>query len=232
MTILSIVQEAVERIGLSAPPTLIGSTNKTSIQCRALLRQEIKALSKKIAWQALQEEVSFMTIAVENQGVITTLFPNLDYIIDDTIYNRTTRIPLYGPMSPQVQAINKAWINTNPWGQYFIEDNELHIYPVPPSGQNVFAKYVTNFVGTNGSNRITAFTADTDFPILDEEVITLGVMWRFKHQNGFEYMEDFNAYESMVNNLVLRDTPKPILNMDAPQNYIPGTFVQAGGWGI
>jgi hypothetical protein len=52
---------------------------------------------------------------------------------------------------------------------------------------------------TSGASRTSAaqsaWAADTDTGILSEEVMTLGVIWRFLKAKGFDYSEPFRTYE-------------------------------------
>jgi hypothetical protein len=59
-----------------------------------------------------------------------------------------------------------------------------------------------------------AFTADTDTSVLNEPVMTDGVVWRFKSAKGLDFTEEFQEYEEKVARLVAQDGGgKPRLNL-------------------
>jgi hypothetical protein len=42
------------------------------------------------------------------------------------------------------------------------------------------------------------FSADDDLPLLDDDLIYLGVVWRYRYSKGLEYAEDFRIYNEAV----------------------------------
>ena len=51
-------------------------------------------------------------------------------------------------------------------------------------------------------------SADTDTGILDEELMTLGLKWRWKKSKGLDYAEDFSSYEIRVQKAMQNDGAK------------------------
>lgn len=234
LNILQIGQEAVSRMGLTKPTALIGSKDQTAIHILSLLKEEVKSLGRKISWQVLQREASLTTVAAQDQGAITTLIPNLGFIINDTIWNRTLKRPVFGPLSPQLQAQNKAFFQSGPWNQFYIREGHLWFYPQPVAGQSVYVQYVSKAVGKSYAGvEINAFTLDTDIPYLDDEALILGVKSRFRAAKGFDNTADIAEYTNCINDLIGRDASKPILSMDGTKyDIMPGIFIPAGSWSL
>lgn len=231
MNILQIVQEALSQFGLPKPATLIGNTDQTATQAYTLLKKEIRKLSRRTQWQQLAAETTFTTVAQESQGVVSTLLPNLDYIINNTIWNRSLKVPVYGSLSPEVYAQKKSMVNQAPYNQFRIMGDNFLMYPAPSAGQTIAVDYMTNFVGVNvGGTQLTEFTADTDSPILDSDAIIAGVIWRFKKEKGFDYSEDYNDYSAIVDDLMARNVPPPILQIGGNNDFVGGIFIPAGSW--
>ena len=233
MTVLSIARSALGRIGLSKPNSIVGSTEKTSSQALELIVEECNDLASK-QWQALQREGTFTTVATESQGDINTIAPNLNYIVNDTLWNRSLRRPVFGPLVPATYQQNKAFFQSGPWSQYRIKDNELLFYPAPAVGNNIYFEYITKalYKDSLGVDKVE-ITADTDAMALDEELITLGIVWRFKQQKGLDYSEDFSKYTKRLNDLLARDGTKPVLHLDnSGYDVMPGIFVPAGSWSL
>jgi hypothetical protein len=80
----------------------------------------------------------------------------------------------------------------------------------------------------------SAWASDTDTGIINEELMTLGLCWRFKAGQGFDYAEEFRSYEMAVAQDIARDGGKRTLNA----GYYIGTrrrrapFVQDGSWNL
>lgn len=234
MTILSICNDAVDRIAITlSGTTVFSNTADTARQMRALANQEGKELMRRGSWQALTTEKTFTSIAQETQtGVIPSDF---DHMLNETFYNRTRKRQVTGPLSSRDWQAQKSIIATVLYDSYRIRGNSVLMIPVPPAGDTYAFEYISkNFVLDNASTPKAAFTADTDTSILDEELITLGVIWRFLKAKGFDYSEAFRTYELQVSQALARDGSKRTINFAQQVNYgrprYPG--VQDGSWNL
>lgn len=201
MTALTIIQKVCTLPGLTAPTVVFASTDAQIIQLRSLMNEELVELARDHAWTVLTLEKTFSTVAaaIQTNSVPT----DFDWYVNETMWNRTTRVKLGGPVSPEewqtYQAISLLSI---PQAVFRFRGGNLLFYPTPAAGQTVAYEYLTN-IRVSGSK--TEFTADTDTCLLDEQVITLGTRWRFLKAKGFDYAEDFRTYELMKAKAIARD---------------------------
>lgn len=237
MSLLSVVISFCERTNLPAPTSVIGTTDEKILQVKALLEEEGIDLAKRGAWQALTFEAPVTTLALEDQGAMTALATNgFNYIKNDTIWDRSSRLPIVGPMDSQDWQMLKAVVTTGPRYQFRIRGGKLLINPVPTAGLLWFFEYVTNnwILGANGTTYKQYFTLDTDTILLPEDLTLTGLRWRWKKEKGMEYAEDFRTYEMQVKDAVGRDGGKRLLRMDYPLRQWPGPgiFIPSGSWKI
>lgn len=233
MSLLTIVQDVTQRLGIGVPAAVAGSADPSAIQLLALLNRAGRALAARTNWMALSAEATFTTVATENQGALTTIAPNLKFIVDDTIWNRTLRRPVYGPLSPQGWGERKAMVFTGPWNQFRILGTQLKFIPAPVAGQTCAFEYVTKAWATDatGVTTKTSFSVDTDVALLDEELLTTDLLWRWKASKGIEFGVDQQEHEGLVLDAMARDGSKPILNMNGgPDGIAPVVFVPRGSW--
>ncbi len=54
--------------------------------------------------------------------------------------------------------------------------------------------------------------ADTDFPLLDDDLIIMGVVWKYLKRKGFDYQEEKAIYEKECRDRLTRLEGAPILN--------------------
>lgn len=216
MTMLSIIQDACGRLSLVQPTVVVGSTDKQVIQLLALLNQEGKDLATKCAWQALTEQGTFVTVAAATQpGAIPADF---DRFIPNTFFNRTTRRPITGPITP----LQWQWIQAQPvysavYLAFRIRTGSFLMAPTPPAGQSVYFEYVSKYWALSAALAAKAkFTVDTDTSYLDEELLTLGLEWRYLRAKGLDYAEEMETYERQVEQSVARDGGSSALSI-APQ---------------
>lgn len=237
MTLLQVVTQFCERKNLSVPSTVIGSSDKQVKQIRALLEKEGIELRKRGAWEGVTFEATHTSTAAEDQGAMTTIAgAGFDYIKNQTIWDRTDNLPIIGPMSAQDWQMLKGMDNTNPRYQFRIRAGKLLINPTPSAGKSWAFEYVSKYwiaatAGTAPTKRL--FTADTDEVWLPEEIVSLGLEWRWEASKGLDYAENFRSYEIMVKDALGRDGGKPILSMsDEGRSIKPGVFVSPGSWSI
>ena len=237
MSLLSLVIAACRSpgINLDAPNAVATSTNETVLRLMQIVNEEGKDLAQRGAWQALQLQASFATVATESQGVLTTIAPNINYIINDTIWDTTRRRPLFGPLTPQQFQQQKSMYMTGPWYQFRVRAGLLLFVPVSAAGDACVFEYITKGWCTDvaGTASKTAYALDTDVSLLNEDIMKLGVVWRWKQGNGLDYAEDYAKYERQVANALGRDASKPVLNMgDYRYDIMPGIFVSSGSWNV
>lgn len=219
-SILQIIQDVAPRLGIPKPNSATGSTDPQVSQLVALANEETQELGARYPWTVLIEECNFTTVNAESQGTLVgTVIPAgqvLGYIIGDTMWNRTQKINVPGPMSPAgwqgVKALNSAG---GFWSRYRIRANQLLFYPAPAAGQQVYFEFVSEstVIDALGDSYSTRFQKDDDLPLLNARLIRLGLKWRWKYAKGLDYAEDFDSYEAAVTDAMHRDGTKPKLDM-------------------
>ena len=234
MSLLTMIQSATPRIGIPKPQLIAGSTDDQVLQLMGIANEEGSELSRRYAWQALTKEGSFTTVATESQGSITTIAgSDFRYVINETIWNRTQRRPVFGPKSSQQWQQLKAQQINGPWYQYRIRGNLIIFIPVPTAGESCYFEWVSkNFVTLASGGTSATWVADGDTGLLDEDLMSAGIIWRWKQIKGLEYAEDFAKYERMVEDAMARDGSKPRLSLGGggSELYYPGVIVPSGNW--
>lgn len=234
-TCLSIVQTVCGRLGITTTNAAVGATDQQIIQVVALLNEEGQELSARYPWVSLQAEATYTTLAAEDQGLMETIAPGWLYTINDTIWNRSLRRPVFGPQPPAVWQQQKAFAINGPWSNYRVKAGHLYMYPTPVAGQDCYFEFVTRYwlTDTTGATGREVFAVDTDIPKLDWQLLVLGTIWRWKKAKGFEYSEDFNTYERRVMDAMARDGGKDTLSLtNTKYDVFPGVVVPSGSWAL
>lgn len=207
----------------------------------ALANEEGQELAARHDWQALTKEATFTTVATESQGSIASIISaavsgdTMNNIVNNTIWNRTQRRPVFGPLDNQQWQQLKAMNISGPWNQFRIRGGNLIFVPVPTAGHTCTFEYVSKMWATDsvGTTLKSAFTADGDLSSLEDRLVTLGLVWRYKASNSLEYAEDFNKYEAAVADAIGKDGTRDWLNMDAARfDFPPGVMVPIGSWNV
>lgn len=232
LTCLQIIQTACRRIGITAPNAAVGATDPQIIQLVALSEEEGQEHADRARWQSLQTEATFTTVATELQGALATIAPGFESIVNDTIWNRTLRRPVYGPKSQQDWQQARAMQLNGPFNSYRIVNDTIKFYPAPVAGETCAFEYMSeNWVTTSIGGTSSSWTNDADTIKLDDKLFILGVVWRWKAAKGLDYAEDFSKYEHSMIDKIAKDGGKPRLNMSGANYDIqPGIFIPAGNW--
>ena len=221
-------------MGITPPASVSGSTDPQILQLMALANEEGQDLSARYPWQNLRQESTFSTVAAESQGSITTLAgSDFRYILNDIMWNRSLLRPVFGPLGPQNWQALKARNVTGPFQQFIMRGNTVRFIPIPPAGQTVAFEWISkNWVTLAAGGTSSTWAADADTGLLDEEIMTQGIIWRWKEAKGLAYAEDYNKYERLVNDQMARDGGKGRLNLGGSVNDFPvGILVPIGNWG-
>lgn len=233
MSLLTLIQNTAGRVGITRPTSAYSSTDQQVIQLVALAQQEGKELAKRHSWQKLTSEKTFTSIAAETQ---TSAIPDdFDRFVDETFFNRTMKRFVDGPLTPQEWQYHKGVVATTIIEAFRVRGNSLMLTPTPAAGSTYAYEYVSkNWCESSDGTDQSAWAADTDVGILDEELMTLGVIWRWQRAKNLDYAESFNTYEMQVAQAITRDGGKPRLNTgrDTSHRAARRPTIQEGSWSL
>jgi hypothetical protein len=235
MTLLSIVQDAWQRLGIEddTPSVVVGASDTSVKVLLALSVQEGKELAARAMWQRLTKVATITTTATQVQsGAIPADFSRM---IPDTAWNYTEREPLLGPLSPSEWQQLEAGLVGPPDLHFRLRGNDFLLLPTPEAGVDIRFEYVSTYwVDTDGDGEGDAVTwsADTDTPLLDEEAMTRGLVWRWLKRNRLPFADEFAEYKVWVDQLIARDGVRKTLNMGGGRSDERGAKVPEGSWNL
>lgn len=231
MTLLEVVQRFCTRTGIPSPAFVVASTDAQIKQIQGLIDELCEEFSTRLRWSGLTLEASFTTVAAEDQGALTTIAPGISgtAIDNETIFNRTLRLPVYGPMPGDKWQALKALPTTGPFYKYRIRGGRLLFNPAPPAGHSCAFEYRSKMVvvAVDGVTIKPYPTADDDSFLIDDVLLLAGLRWLWKKEKGLPYAEEFTRFEQMFNDQNARDGSKPRLSMDgsSSRGAYPGVFI-------
>lgn len=229
MSLLTIIKAVSKRVGLTAPTTAIGLSDKNVIRLIELSNEDGKELARRHDWQALINEETHTTLAAESQGLITAIAgSDFDRICNGTEWNRTQNRRWFPVSKEQWQRMKSNNI-TGPDTYYRIRGNYLRAIPTPTAGETLAFEWVSkNWCESSGGTGQQEWAADSDVSRINEDLLIAGLVWRWKQSQGLEYAEDFSKYEALVANAIARDGPKGVLNMG--RKVVENYNIPEGQW--
>lgn len=96
MTILSIAQKVAKRLMLPSPATLVGNTDNNVVLISSMMLETIESIRDEYGWPELQKAHLFYTIANLEWYALPLDFNRTTM---ETLWNRTQRWPLIGPLN-------------------------------------------------------------------------------------------------------------------------------------
>lgn len=236
MTLLEIIQEACRRTGLPVPVSAMTSTDPSVRQMICFLNELLTELTNRWMFEELMREATFTSVATESQGLLSTLAPlGFMSIIPGTFYNRSTGLIVEGPVSASQWQQDKALSTSGAIQSFRIRNSEMLFDPVPQAGESMAFEYRSNACLYNSTSATykSRYSDDGDTFLLDDNLLLLGLRYKWKAEKGLAYAEDLSRFEIYANDLAGRSGSKPVLDMGGyPQSRKPGVIVPPGSWNV
>lgn len=211
---LSQIATAVSRkLPLSVDPTtVVGASDAQTRQLLELLQEEGDELVDRHEWSRLLVTQSIVSSTADVQ---TTTLP--------TDWNRFQKrasfwrsgssiTPLAGPVGPDEWQRLITIPGTYP-GYWRMLAGSVQTLGVPV-GETVSIQYISQnwILDADLTTTKALWAADSDMPLLSDNLVILGGRWRWKQSKGLDYAEDMETYERRLEARIASDrAPSPIM---------------------
>ena len=197
-TLLQIATQALGEIGLVAPSLIASNADPTAIQILALLNREGQELADlEGGWPQVRGQQTIILVP----GQEAYDFPaDLLYYREGSSWDATRHRPVAGPVSDrQWQQARLGSGLLSPSLRYRLMDGQIHFDPIPSAADQIVFEYVSAcWCRSAAGTPQAAFAADTDVPILPDDLFVLGLKWRLLAAKGMNYAEERAAYDLAV----------------------------------
>lgn len=232
MSLLTIVQDSCYVIGITAPTAVVTSSDATILELLAMANRVGNELSRRYEWQELTKQASWSATGSIDQGYLTSIDTSFGRFIDQTMWDRTLRQNIIGPVTAQEWQSDLSWAVVSPPYKFIVQSGKLQVGPTAITAAhtmvfNFISKYwCQSSVGAGQS----AFAADTDTAIIPEELFTLSLIWRWKQAKGLAYAEDMESAEEQIERYMGQSGGRRVLFVGGSGIYYLGENVPAGDW--
>lgn len=216
MTVASALQSATVRLVGQKPTAFFSASGGIEEELTDLANETARAIAEEHDWRAL----TTLTTLVGYGGVDFDLPDDYDRMPTDV---RVWSTAWPGQFYQRARDLNEwydnqQFVSSGAPGWWIMLDDKLQVHPAPPVGTNVQLYYVSrNSVKSEGGTPKAEFTADDDVFRLDERLITLGVIWRWRAQKRLEYAEDLRNFEIAQSKRIKADKGARILAEGRPR---------------
>jgi hypothetical protein len=217
MSLLTICQDAAEEIGFDTPSSIISNTDPTAVRLLRLAHRTGAILAKK-PWHLLIKTHSFSTVAGEPQYALPSDYRSL---VANTIWNQTTDQAVY-IISPVMWSYEKS-VNTSAYQDMFrlLGDDagpsigrKITIHETPSAVETIYFQYFSKNWLTSAGVEYSEFQTDNDEVIFDDDLFTMGVIWRMLKSLGQPYLEEKTEFDRELEICLAQDGATENLHAD------------------
>jgi hypothetical protein len=233
VTAKTIVQEFCRRQKLPVPNTVQGSTDAQVVRILGLLNEMLDDFVVKELWQQNTVEATHTTLALSDQGAITTIAPGFVNIVPDSFFNRSGNLQVYFGLTAdewQARQVVGGGLGPTYWAR--LRQDRLLVDPTPPAGETWAFEYRSEYFCKNASNTLKQYlTDDSDYLIVPERLGVLWLRWRWKAEIGLDYAEEKDMYLEQVTSFSRRDNNGLVANMGCGEDKLKaGIVIPIGDW--
>jgi hypothetical protein len=211
MTLLELVQRTASKLAMPKPNSVASSDDPTWQQMLELLQDETDSLiDVQHDWSML---LKTWVITVTSLNFHSEPVPDgfIRLTRDARVFRTLTRTPLAGPASAdEWQELTITGIGYYP-GAWRMFSNPgtgvaINIFGIA-SGETVQTEYLSNVCIINGTKGVKAeWSADDDTSLFPDNLLRLGLTWRWKRAKGFDYSEERDQYDRALETAIANDT--------------------------
>lgn len=222
VTLLLHISDAADECGISPrPDTVVNNTDDDIRRLLQMSNREGRELVKAADWTVLQRLHTITTTATVDEYPLPDDYGRL---LRETEWDRTAKRPMEGPVNPQHwQSLKSSQFGASVIDKKFRifrastgVGRSVYIYPTPSvSGETLVFEYISSHFCVNADLVTTqdAWAADTDVAILDRDIMTLGLIIRFKRSVGLDFSSEAQEYEDIIMREKGQDRPSPTLSL-------------------
>ncbi|WP_166015789.1 MULTISPECIES: hypothetical protein [Chelativorans] len=206
MTILTAAQAAIAKLVGRRPAAVVSSTDEICVEITALAQEAAVEIAKACDWQELTE---FYEITADGEASAYPFPSDYDRMVQASeIFDPNNwcwgyhHVPNYSEWI--LYEIRKIAMLTP--GIWTIRKNQFHFMPTPAAGQKAIFPYISKniFLSQNEAPKDT-ITSDSDSFVLDERLLTLSLIWKYKAMKGLDYQQEVDDYNIALSQEMTRN---------------------------
>jgi hypothetical protein len=213
-----IINRAAVEVGLDPAADVLASSNTAFTQMKYLLTSALQELMILFPWQNLIRSYSY-TSGVSETGDLA-LPSDFAYMIDQTGWERSSNVPLIGPLSPQdwTYLLGRDLVGSTIYASFRFDQNQLRIFPNTPmpAGIQINFEYISrNLLTIDGSNPVEYSdepTQSADIVQLPADMVIKMLKAMFLDAKSMDSTGAWNAFARSFSSWSGKDNGAKIVN--------------------
>lgn len=196
------------------PAAVVSSIDEMEVEITALAQEAAEDIADANDWQALTRLASITGTGdedyalpadydrmIQGMGVSSPQWPNWFFRNAGTLDEWTV--------------VKARGFDLTP-GWWLILGGRFNLYPALSAGNSANFYYVTKNIFTDSNDGPKPrITADSDSFVLDERLLTLSIIWRWKQMKQMDYGEDMRLYEDALSQAMTRDKGSRVIRRNS-----------------
>lgn len=200
MTVLTACQEAAKllRPGQTVPTSVFSSTDTFAVELAALSTEAARAIGKAHDWRKLTTLKTHTGDGTTTQFALPADYDRMP--VKAAVFSTSYMLPMESVHDLDEWMDRELRSFVGSIGYWMILGGYIQIKgsggEAMPSTESAKYYYISSYLATgqDGVNK-SQFTADTDTFRLPERLLTLELIWRWRHRKGLDYAEDMRNSE-------------------------------------
>ena len=241
MSLLSIVNNAfLELSGVAnAYPAVFSSAKSDALLLMQLAQRTGDDVARRWGWKNLKVPGNITGDGLTTIWALPTDWGTLEGSVI-LVSNLYPLLPLAGPVMPEKLLLMKALPAMPIRPLWRMIGGNIEIWPALAAGELVTLEYESScwVLDVDGATRRPRWTADLNTSLIDESLIELGVIWRWKEAKGLQYAERFAEYERRFDATAGQENTGRMVSMSNKggrydgDSFFPGLLVDNSDAGI
>lgn len=217
-TVGTIINRMAVQCGLATVADPFASTDPNFVQFIEYLNTLGSKLAKRYEWEHLVRECTITTAASATSYALPSDYKKM---LDQSGWNRTSQLPLAGPMtSQQTQYLKGRTSNVIINVAFRLQGNLITFPVVPSNAQTLVFEYISSFwIQTAASGTgpdADHATASTDYVRFDPDLVVAGVKLAWLADRGFETTKAENDFDEQLESALGANSGAPVLSLSGP----------------
>jgi hypothetical protein len=206
----NILNRVAAEVGLAPVVDPYSSSDPAFIQMQYLLNTAGEELLQSYPWELLNRETSITTTVPPDTGDYP-LPDDFAYMINQTGWERSQNIPLFGPLSAQdwQYLLGRDLVNNTIYASFRISEGMFKIFPQPPPNNlDIHYEYISKNWVSDGASPLPAYSDEvqtgSDIPLYDKTLVSRYLKVKFLEAKGYDTtkaQDDFNQTFSFLTGL-------------------------------
>lgn len=189
MNFLEIMQAVAKNAGIDTPATT-GSNDPDQVKLAQFINEAGAELVRRVDWSALRKIATLTGTGSATEHSLPSDFDRLTVGMNVSYEGS----PVRGSLTPD------EWVALTPVKgsprYYYLRGSVMAFYPYLDTGKQARVQYQAKNWVNNGA--ASSFTVDGDTPMIPNDLIVMGAIWRWRRHVGKDFADHVAEFEAAL----------------------------------